>query len=107
MTKKYFYLEESSYHPGKYKISMNFDMLPGIRTTGSYNLLSARLLGLSYAEYLRYCRDIYKAEIIGKNNMYPVAYFKDNIATGDLIKMLNDRMSQIDKKRGERNVFDQ
>lgn len=107
MNKKYFYLEESPYHPGKYKVSMNFDEFPGIRTIGSYNLLPARLLGLSYAEYLRYCRDIYKAEIIGKKNMYPVAYFKDNIAAGDLIKMLNDRMSQIDKKRGDCNVFDQ
>ena len=99
MTKKYFYLEESSSHPGKYKISMNFDMLPGIRTTGSYNLLPARLLGLSYAEYLRYCRDIYKAEIIGKNNMYPVAYFKDNTATGELIKMLNSRMQLAEGSR--------
>lgn len=101
MTKKYFYLEESPYHPGKYKISMNFDMLPGIRTTGSYNLLPARLLGLSYAEYLRYCRDIYKAEIVGKNNMYPVAYFKDNIAAGDLIHTLNSRMELLIQKRGK------
>lgn len=101
MTKRYFYLEESPYHPGKYKISMNFDMLPGICTTGSYNLLSARLLGLSYAEYLRYCRDIYKAEIIGKNNMYPVAYFKDNIAAGDLIRTLNSRMELLIQKRGK------
>ena len=101
MIQKYFYLEESPYHPGKYKVSMNFDMLPGIRTTGSYNLLPARLLGLSYAEYLRYCRDVYKAEIIGKNNMYPVAYFKDNIAAGDLIKMLNSRMELLIQKRGK------
>lgn len=101
MTKKYFYLEESPYHPGNYKVSMNFDMLPGIRTTGSYNLLPARLLGLSYAEYLRYCRDIYKAEIIGKNNMYPVAYFKDNIAVGDLIRTLNSRMELLIQKRGK------
>ena len=99
MTKKYFYLEESPYQPGKYKVSMNFDMLPGIRTTGSYNLLPARLLGLSYANYLRYCRDVYKAEIIGKNTMYPIAYFENNFATGDLIRILNERMSQIEKEK--------
>ena len=101
MTKKYFYLEESPYQPGKYKVSMNFDEFPGIRTIGSYNLLPARLLGLSYAEYLRYCRDIYKAEIIGKNNMYPVAYFKDNVAAGDLVRTLNSRMELLIQKRGK------
>jgi hypothetical protein len=99
MNKKYFYLEESPYHPGKYRVAINFDTLPGIRTIGSYNLLPARLLGLSYADYLRYCRDVYKAEIIGKNNMYPVAYFKDNMAAGDLIRSLNNRMEQIIQKR--------
>jgi hypothetical protein len=99
MNKKYFYLEESPYHPGKYRVAINFDTLPGIRTIGSYNLLPARLLGLSYADYLRYCRDVYKAEIIGKNNMYPVAYFKDNMAVGDLIRSLNNRMEQIIQKR--------
>ncbi len=96
---KYFYLEESPYQPGKYRIAINFDTLPGIRTIGSYNLLPARLLGLSYADYLRYCRDVYKAEIIGKKNMYPVAYFKDNMAAGDLIRSLNNRMEQIIQKR--------
>ena len=99
MTKKYFYLEESPYQPGKYKVSMNFDEFPGIRTVGSYNLLPARLLGLSYANYLRYCRDVYKAEVIGKNTMYPIAYFENNFAAGDLIRILNERMSQIEKEK--------
>lgn len=97
MSKRYFYIEESPYHPGKYIIKIDFTALPSMRTTGSYNLLPARLLGLSYAEYLRYCRDIYKAEIIGKNNMYPVAYFKDNVATGDLVRTLNSRMAAIEQ----------
>ena len=96
MSKRYFYLEESPYYPGKYGIYIDFDNLPPMKTTGSYNLLPARLLGLSYAEYLRFCRDVYKAEIIGKNNMYPVAYFKNNIAAGDLIKMLNERMAIVE-----------
>lgn len=104
MSKNYFFLEESPYQSGKWTIRINFDNLPPMRTEGSFNLLPARLLSLSYAEYLRYCRDVYGAEIIGKNNMYPVAYFKDNIIARELIKMLNDRMSQIDKKRGDYNV---
>lgn len=100
MSKNYFFLEESPYQPGKWTIHINFDILPPMRTEGSFNLLPARLLGLSYAEYLRYCRDIYKAEIIGKNNMYPVAYFTKNSPTTELLQTLNARMEALAK-----NVF--
>ena len=55
---EYFTLEESPYKPGKYTLRINFDKLPEMRTTGSFNLLPARLLNLSYAQYLRFCRDI-------------------------------------------------
>ena len=99
MNKKYFYLEESPYHPGKYRVAMNFDTLPGIRTVGSYNLLPARLLCLSYADYLRFCRDNLNAEIIGKNSMYPVAYFSDKKMADGLIGTLNSRMALVDKRR--------
>ena len=103
MNKKYFYLEESPYHPGKYRVAMNFDTLPGIRTTGSYNLLPARLLCLSYAEYLRFCRDELGAEIIGKKCMYPVAYFSDKKAATGLIETLNSRMTIAEYNRTRSN----
>ena len=99
MTNKIFFLDESPYQPGKYTIRMNFDLLPSMTTSGSFNLLPARLLNLSYADYLRFCRDVYKAEIIGKNSMYPVAYFKNDAATGELIRTLNERISQIEKRK--------
>jgi hypothetical protein len=54
--KKYFYLEESVSQPGKFLVKIDFDQLPPMNTAGSYNILPARLLGLSYAEYLRFCR---------------------------------------------------
>lgn len=96
MTKKYFCLDESSSQPGKYIIHIDLNAFPSnISTTGSYNLLSARLLHLSYADYLRYCRDICGAEIIGKNNCYPIAYFKNNDKSKSLINILNKRMSMI------------
>lgn len=99
MNKKYFYLEESPCHPGKYKVAMNFDTLPGIRTIGSYNLLPARLLCLSYAEYLRFCRDELGAEIIGKKCMYPVAYFLNESLAAGLIDNLNTRMALVECNR--------
>ena len=97
MSKRYFYIEESPYHSGKYLIKIDFTMLPQMHTTGSYNLLPARLLSLSYADYLRYCRDIHKAEVIGKNSIYPVAYFKDKVAAGELVQTLNSRMAVIEQ----------
>ena len=103
---KYFYLEESPSHPGKYRVAMNFDALPGIRTAGSYNLLPARLLCLSYAEYLRFCRDQLGAEIIGKKTMYPVAYFSDIKSAEGLVNTLNSRLSLVElNRRGVRNEF--
>jgi hypothetical protein len=101
MSKNYFFLEESPYQPGKWTIRINFDTLPPMYTEGSFNLLPARLLGLSYAEYLRYCRDVYGAEIIGKNNQYPIPYFNSNSSAGDLIRTLNTRMGLLIQKRGK------
>lgn len=99
MTKRYFYLDESPYHPGKYMISINFDALPPMRTAGSFNLLPARLLCLSYADYLRYCRDELVAEIIGKKSMYPVAYFSDKKTAESLVSTLNTRMATVERSK--------
>lgn len=90
--KEYFFLEESPYQPGKYTLRINFDFLPEISTKGSFNILAARLLNLSYAQYLRFCRDVLKAEIIGKNELYPVAYFSVSMETNAFVRLLNSRM---------------
>ena len=102
--KKYFYLEESANQPGKFLVKIDFDQLPPMTTTGSYNLLPAHLLGISYAEYLRFCRDELGAEIIGKKNMYPVAYFPDKKWAVSLIQNLNTRMAIIEKEKEYSNV---
>lgn len=91
MNKKYFSYRESPYHPGLYSITPNFELLPLKHSRGSYNILCARLMNLSYAQYLRMCRDILGAEIIGKNRLYPVAYFKRSNLLIQFIKLLNAR----------------
>ena len=58
-------------------------------------------MGLTYAQYLRMCRDIYGAEIIGKNNQYPIPYFKSNSSVSDLVRTLNTRMNLLIQKRGK------
>ena len=91
MKKTYFRFEESPIQKNKYLIFPVHDNLPLTGTSGSYALLPARLLNLSYAQYLRFCRDVYGANIIGKKNFYPIAYFDLNDKTKELIELLNKR----------------
>lgn len=92
---EYFKLEESPYRPGKYTISIDFDKLPPMSTNGSYNILFARLMNLSYAQYLRFCRDMLGAELAGKEHIYPVAYFTKTVNTVAFVRLLNSRMNLI------------
>ena len=97
MTKvEYFTLEESPYRPGKYIIRINFDKFPSqLSTSGSFNLLPARLLNLSYAQYLRFCRDMVGGEIVGKKSVYPIAYFDKTMTTNAFVRLLNSRMNLV------------
>lgn len=90
-----FYLDESPYQPGKWMVRMHHDKFFCTSTEGSYHVLEARLLGLSYAWYLRMCRDELSAEIIGKGSLYPVAYFKDKLLGQKLCKLLNAAATQV------------
>ena len=92
---KIFYREESPYHPGKYRIAINHDLFHCESTTGSFNILPARLYGLIYSDYLRMCRDIYGAEIIGKGSNYPYPIFKLSKGLEDLIEQLNSRANLV------------
>jgi hypothetical protein len=92
---EYFTLEESASRPGRYILRINFDKLPPMSTEGSYNILPARLLNLTYAQYLRFCRDIVGGEIGGKNSIYPVAYFTKSMTTNAFVRLLNGRMNLI------------
>lgn len=96
----YFIAEESPY-TNKYIIRPNFPVLPLTSTKGSFNILAARVMNLSYASYLRMCRDLYGAEIIGKNHRYCVAYFNDYKDTQPLLNELNKRVQILMKERGK------
>lgn len=64
-------------------------------TEGSYGVFPARLLNLSYADYLRYARDRLGAELVGKGKKYIIPYFDNNETTKMFIKLLNKRMEFI------------
>lgn len=92
---KCFMREESASQPGKYIIKPIHENFHLDSTTGSFNVICARLMGISYAQYLRMCRDEFGAEIIGKGSSYPVAYFKLSQGLQDLIDQLNIRANLV------------
>lgn len=94
ITKKYFTIEESVSQPGKWLISFDLEEFP-MYTKGSFNVLAARVMGLSYIDYLRMCRDVLGAEIIGKNSLYPVPYFKKTRELVAFVRLLNIRFNFI------------
>lgn len=92
---KCFEAVESASHPGKYMIQPIHDNFHLDHTTGSFNLICARLFGIGYHDYLRMCRDIFGAEVVGKNEKYPVAYFKRSEGLKALVDQLNARANFI------------
>lgn len=93
---KYFYLEESPYLPTYCMLHTNIEKMPfpnGIR--GSYSMMAARVLGLDYADFLRFARDVLNAKIMGKNERYPRAYFRKTPEVLQMVKLLNKRMELI------------
>ena len=92
---KCFIRDESASHPGKWIVRPVHENFRLDSTTGSFNVICARLVGLTYAQYLRMCRDCFGAEIIGKGSAYPVAYFKRSAELDTLIDFLNAQASVV------------
>lgn len=93
--KKFFYVDETPYHEGKYIISIVHESFNLHNFKGSCNCIPAKLMMLSYANYLRYCRDYFGAELIGKNQKYPIALFPDKKKAEELVKELNRRAAVV------------
>lgn len=96
MAEKYYYLEQSPSYKDKYIISLNHEkfLFPN-GTYGSYGVFAARIMNLSYAQFLRYCRDMLGADLVGKNHKYVVPYFDDTKEVQQFVKLLNARMAYI------------
>lgn len=92
---KCFMRDECASQPGKYIVRPIHENFFLESTEGSYNIIGARLMGLTYAQYLRMCRDIYGAEIIGKGSNYPYPIFKLSKGLEDLIEQLNARANLV------------
>ena len=62
---------------------------------GSYQVIQARVLGLSYAEYLRFLRDKHGAILMDTHKWYPAAYFKNKEDAKEILHLLNTRARKI------------
>ena len=95
--KKYFYLQYHPVYQDKYVIYFDYpsEYFPK-GTNGSYDVFIARLLNLSYPDYLRWARDRLGAELVGKNKKYITVLFKECDETVKaLLKILNMRFDYI------------
>ena len=92
---KYFYYDESPIVPSYVILRPDLTQIPNGKMVSSWNILPARLLCISYADYLRFCRDILGAMVIGKNTRYPIPYFKVNKEFRQFVRLLNKRVELI------------
>lgn len=90
--KNYFNFRESSNNG--WMICPNWDEFwtDGKIIKGSFNLLACRISGLSWPQWLRYCRQN-GATLYGKGNKYVVAVWKE--PNQDFLKELNARANEI------------
>ena len=92
--KRYFYLQHSPVYQDKYVIYFHYPVkyFPN-GTEGSYDVFIARLMGLSYADYLRWARDRLDAELVGKGSRYVTVLFNGSLpAVSAFVNLLNKRM---------------
>lgn len=92
---KFVTVKESLYNNGKWLIFYELDKMPFTEPRHTFHILGARVLGLTYAEFLRMCRDWYGATIVGKNSLYPIPYFNSEQKAKELAEILNNRLSTV------------
>ena len=99
---KCFEFIESQYFTNKFLISPIHSNFYLTSTRGSYQIIAARVMGMSYATYLRFCRDVVGAEIIGKNEKYPIPVFEKTKEAYKFLELLNARANLIllDREQG-------
>ena len=89
------YFEYTENPDGKFFITPIYEKFPEIIRNGSGMLYACRISGLSWPNWLRYCRQN-GATLYGKSHKYPVAYWdKPN---EDFLKALNKRATELMKK---------
>lgn len=74
----------------------DYDNFPfNIKEGGSFAVAPARVLGLTYAEYLRFVRDMFPNAVTlsGKNHLYVIAYWKKGKELYTFVDLLNKKLT--------------
>lgn len=92
---KVFFLESCPWDLDTYVISNNFDKLDMPMINTSYQLLQARLVGMTYKEYLDFCKYSLGAEVIKRpNQRWAFVHFKDTADVNRFIEVLNHNFNK-------------
>lgn len=92
--KKYFSFKETSNNGWTLCPNWNEFWSEGQIVRGSFNLIACRISGLSWAQWLRFCRQ-HGASLYGKGHKYVVAVWKE--PNYEFEKLMNDRANQLAK----------
>lgn len=97
--KKIFYFRERDGEPNRFTLAIDYDLreeffIGGLKE-GSYGILFARVLNMDFPTWLRFCRDVGGAELIGKDALYVYPVFKKTSEAIQILDMLNTQMNLI------------
>lgn len=96
MAMRYFKVIEAPYDNNHFIISGTDAYYDYFKwTDGSYNVYHARIMGLTYASYLRMVRDNFGAKLRGKGHKYPSSFFEDKKDAEKLAKILDERLCYL------------
>lgn len=87
--KPYFDYEETQFSSAHVRLVLKHELLPLQSTKGSFGILPSRLMGISYPNYLRFCRDELNAIVVGKNHLYIDPIFLKTKEFFQFLKVLN------------------
>lgn len=92
---KAFFLDSIPWDEDTYIISNNFDQIVMPMIDTSYQLLQARLINMTYKEYLNFCKYSLGAEVIKRSNQkWAFVHFKDTPDVRRFIDVLNQKFDE-------------
>lgn len=95
----YYTIEQSPYSPkGEYTLMSTELITSHFHPAIPYSLLPAKVMNLTYASYLRMCRDVYGARLSGKSHRFVVPYFPTKESAEPLAGELNRRLTYYYKE---------
>lgn len=92
---KAFYLDPLPWVEGYSNLQNNFDTIKMPQLKTSYHFLAARLLNMTYEEYLVFCRECLGAKVYRKSGAkYATIYFPETTDTKRFINLLNKKFEK-------------